>query len=72
MVDMTLKRRSTGCIRQPSYYSSTSNNTTTVTKVKKKKKKRPKDISILTLIHRKFGVLLVFTKYQMYLVLIAF
>jgi len=33
MVDMTLKRRSTGCIRQPSYYSSTSNNNTTVTKV---------------------------------------
>ncbi|GAN01964.1 mitogen activated protein kinase kinase kinase kinase 1 [Mucor ambiguus] len=32
MVDMTLKRRSTGCIRQPSYYSSTSNNNTTVTK----------------------------------------
>ncbi|KAK4513269.1 uncharacterized protein ATC70_011837 [Mucor velutinosus] len=32
MVDMTLKRRSTGCIRQPSYYSSTSNNNTAVTK----------------------------------------
>ncbi|KAI8347351.1 kinase-like domain-containing protein [Blakeslea trispora] len=29
VVDMTLKRRSTGCIRQPSFYSSTSNNTTT-------------------------------------------
>lgn len=26
-VDMTLKRRSTGCIRQPAFYSSTSNNT---------------------------------------------
>jgi hypothetical protein len=24
-VDMTLKRRSSGCIRQPSFYSSTSN-----------------------------------------------
>lgn len=29
---MTLKRRSTGCIRQPSYYASTSNQSTIVTK----------------------------------------
>jgi hypothetical protein len=33
-VDMTLKRRSTGCIRQPSFYSSTSNNTAAANLVK--------------------------------------